>query len=48
MGYSPAEASSGIRISLGPWLEPEQVLGLPDRLEAALRQVQEQLSASAS
>ena len=48
MGYSPAEASSGIRISLGPWLEPEQMLGLPDRLEAALRQVQEQLSASAS
>ena len=48
MGYSPVEASSGIRISLGPWLEPEQVATLPERLAAALSQAQDQLSASAS
>lgn len=39
MGYSPEEAASGLRISLGPWLSPADLAGLPTALEEALRSV---------
>ncbi|MEA5443106.1 cysteine desulfurase family protein [Cyanobium gracile] len=32
MGYSPEEAASGLRISLGPWLSPVDLAGLPAAL----------------
>ncbi|MEA5412381.1 cysteine desulfurase family protein [Synechococcus sp. BA-120 BA3] len=41
MGYDPAEAASGLRISLGPWLSPEDLAGLPAALEQARRCVAE-------
>lgn len=42
MGYSPEEAASGLRISLGPWLtEPELVLSrLPEGLRMAMDELQ--------
>ncbi|MBW4529512.1 MAG: cysteine desulfurase [Aphanothece saxicola GSE-SYN-MK-01-06B] len=39
MGYSPEEAASGLRISLGPWLTPADLAGLPTALEEARRSV---------
>ena len=41
MGYGPDEATSGLRISLGPWLSPEDLAGLPAALEQARRSVAE-------
>ncbi len=41
MGYDPAAASSGLRISLGPWLSSEVLAGLPAALEQARRSVAE-------
>lgn len=35
MGYSPAEAVSGLRISLGPWVGPEALQAFPAALEEA-------------
>ena len=37
MGYSDAEASSGLRISLGPWVQPGDLDALPEALERARR-----------
>lgn len=37
MGYSAAEAASGLRISLGPWLQPEDLDEVPQRLDQARR-----------
>jgi cysteine desulfurase len=39
MGYSPEEAASGLRLSLGPWLSPADLAGLPAALEEACRSV---------
>ncbi len=39
MGYDPEEAASGLRISLGPWLTPTDLAGLPTALEEARRSV---------
>jgi cysteine desulfurase len=35
MGYGEAEAASGLRLSLGPWLEPADLAGVPAALERA-------------
>jgi cysteine desulfurase len=37
MGYGAAEAASGLRISLGPWLRPEDLEAVPARLDQARR-----------
>jgi len=36
LGYSPAVASSGRRLSLGPWLRQAQLEGFPEALQRAL------------
>jgi cysteine desulfurase len=36
MGYSPEEASAGLRMSLGPWLRAEDLTMVPDALVAAI------------
>ncbi len=41
MGYGPAEAASGVRISLGPWLSTADLAGLPAALEQARRSITE-------
>jgi cysteine desulfurase len=41
MGYGPAEAASGLRISLGPWNSPDELAGLPAALEQARRRLAE-------
>ena len=43
MGFPPELAGSGLRLSLGPWLTPEQLQSLPDRVKAALLAVQADL-----
>ena len=43
MGFPPELAGSGLRLSLGPWLTPEQLRSLPDRVRAALLVVQADL-----
>ena len=40
MGFPPELAGSGLRLSLGPWLTPEQLQSLPARVRAALLAVQ--------
>jgi cysteine desulfurase len=35
MGYDPAEAASGLRISLGPWVTHEALGSFPDALAEA-------------
>ncbi len=35
MGYDQAEAASGLRLSLGPWLSPDDLSGVPAALERA-------------
>jgi cysteine desulfurase len=35
MGYDGAEAASGLRLSLGPWLSPDDLQGVPAALERA-------------
>ena len=39
MGYSPEEAASGLRLSLGPWLTTADLDGLAAALEEARRSV---------
>lgn len=36
MGYEPTLAAAGLRLSLGPWCEPQQLLRVPQALEHAL------------
>ena len=36
MGYAPAEAASGVRLSLGPWLEPGALDPVPALLNEAI------------
>jgi cysteine desulfurase len=40
MGYGEAEAASGLRLCLGPWLRREDVRDLPDALQRAQRHVE--------
>ncbi len=40
MGYGEQEAASGLRLSLGPWLRPEDLERFPEDLEAARRELQ--------
>lgn len=35
MGYGPGEAGSGLRISLGPWVDPELLDAVPEAFERA-------------
>jgi cysteine desulfurase len=42
MGYGEAEAASGLRLGLGPWLHPAQLEDLP----AALERVSQRLAAA--
>ncbi len=44
MGYSEAEASSGLRLSLGPWLKPEDLEPFPADLDRARRELQAALA----
>ena len=39
MGYGDADASSGLRLSLGPWLHPGDLEALPEALDRARRAV---------
>ncbi|MEI7664766.1 MAG: aminotransferase class V-fold PLP-dependent enzyme [Synechococcaceae cyanobacterium ELA263] len=39
MGYSEAEAASGLRLSLGPWLKPVDLEPFPDDLDSACREL---------
>ena len=41
MGFPAEEASSGLRLSLGPWLQPQHLLDLPNALDRARRAVAE-------
>ena len=44
MGYSELEASSGLRLSLGPWLKPEDLEPFPADLDRARRELQAALT----
>ncbi len=44
MGFSPEEAGSGLRISLGPWNQPEDLWSLPQ----ALAEAQEEVASAAA
>jgi cysteine desulfurase len=39
MGYGPGEAGSGLRISLGPWVDPELLDAVPEAFERALERL---------
>jgi cysteine desulfurase len=39
MGYGEAEAASGLRISLGPWVRPEDLVAVPEQLDQVRRQL---------
>jgi cysteine sulfinate desulfinase/cysteine desulfurase-like protein len=39
MGYSPADASAGLRLSPGPWLEAEDLAAVPAALAEAIAEV---------
>ena len=39
LGLTPAQACSGLRLSLGPWINPSQLPQLPSLLESVLQQV---------
>jgi cysteine desulfurase len=39
MGYSPEEASAGLRLSLGPWLQPEDLAAVPAALAEGIAEV---------
>lgn len=40
MGFGEREAASGLRLSLGPWLKPEDLERFPDDLDSARRELQ--------
>jgi cysteine desulfurase len=44
LGYGAAEATSGLRFSLGPWLDPSDLEGVP----AALARAQDRLDPTSS
>ena len=39
LGYNPRQARSGLRFSVGPWLQPKDFNALPALLESVLRQL---------
>ena len=39
LGYGPRQARSGLRLSVGPWLHPQDFQALPALLESVLRQL---------
>ena len=39
LGYGPRQARSGLRLSVGPWLHPQDLQALPALLESVLRQL---------
>lgn len=39
LGYGPRQARSGLRLSVGPWLHPQDFHALPALLESVLRQL---------
>ena len=39
LGYGPRQARSGLRLSVGPWLQSEDFQALPALLESVLRQL---------
>lgn len=43
MGYGESEAASGLRLSLGPWLKPEDLELFPAELDRARRELQASL-----
>ena len=40
MGFSEAEAGSGLRLSLGPWLSPQELEPVPELLAEAIRRLE--------
>jgi cysteine desulfurase len=48
MGFSPEEAGSGLRISLGPWNHPDDLTGLPKALAEAQQDVAAAAASAAS
>ncbi len=44
MGFGPAEAASGLRFSLGPWLQSQDLDGVPAALERARQRLMENIS----
>ena len=44
MGFGPAEAASGLRFSLGPWLQSQDLDGVPAALERARQRLMENSS----
>lgn len=40
MGYSPEEASAGLRLSLGPWLVASDLAAVPEALSLAMEEVE--------
>ena len=44
MGYSPLEARSGLRLSLGPWLQPQDLEPFAADLDTARRELQAALT----
>jgi cysteine desulfurase len=39
LGYDPRQSRSGLRFSVGPWVQPEDFIALPPLLESVLRQL---------
>ena len=46
MGYSPEEAAGGLRLSLGPWLHPEDLATVPEAIAQAIEEVRSRIPAS--
>ena len=40
MGYTPAEATAGLRLSLGPWVDPQDLMAVPEALAGAMAEVE--------
>ena len=39
MDVHPDWRQSGLRLSLGPWLDPSQLLAIPERIDAVIRSI---------
>jgi cysteine sulfinate desulfinase/cysteine desulfurase-like protein len=40
MGYGPEEAAAGVRLSLGPWLQPADLAAVPEAFAQAIADLQ--------
>ncbi len=40
MGYTPEEATAGLRLSVGPWLREEELAAVPEALAGAIAEVE--------